>query len=1069
MKKVIKLLGNLEITTNGRSSPLMKSAQGCALITYLLLTKQSQNREVLADLLWDAESTAESLLKLRKLLYRIRPHMPELEATRQHISFKHNEADEIDLHILESALKGSDISQLDEGLALYKNELLSGFYLEQSPIFNEWLTVERENMRRAVWDGYRRLCTAYHDQQAWQLGGSAAERWLALDPLDEEVMRERLKFLIANGQVNTAADFYTACQQLLQDELGTDPEPATAKLGERVAVLQAKVKEKVDWQSAENKASQSWPEPKILPEPTDTLPSQTYLPYHRNPTFVGREPELLTLADHLLPNSDSTVKPAMVVSGMGGLGKTQLAVEFAYRHGRHFPGGVYWISFAEAENVRAEVALVGSEHGMKLYKESEELTLTEQVGRVKSEWQKPVPRLLIFDNCEGVQLALDWLPVIGGCSVLLTSRRGTWPVEVPIKPLPLITLPRKDSVLLLQQAADHISADDAALVAAEVGDLPLALHLAGQFLARLKQITPQNYVAQLRSKPLMGHVSLLGKVSRFSPTGHDLNVARTFALSFDQLSFDNETDVLARQLLARITHLALGEPIPQAFLLASLADDSSEDSEELLAGEVDILALLAAEDSLHRLLDLGLVRQDDSETVSMHRLIGAYTRETLAEDTLSQGMAQAAIEKAMVKLLSPKLESPKTLGLLSIPTVHLKQVTEFSLLRKSRYGALLALALGRHFTEDGESESAIEVLHRGRSLAQSQGDRYAEARIIMAIAVLEERLGQIDELIDNIQQAEQLLYLLEEPNKRWLSYCLRWRTWGHYRFGQLEEAYAAGIAAHELATEINDKELQADSLSMLGNIKTEPFGGIERSTTHIKEALQLYIELGNDYSTATCQSNLGNNAFFLGDYENALYWFQQSLITIRRVGHKLHTIVFLIDSCLMHSLLGNYQSTVTELLEIKDEVPEKWFLTSYFFSTLASGFLGLGQLEDALFYAQKGVASAQAITDPKESGWAWYTIACVAAKLGRPVSILANGKVDESTSYSAQACFEQSLAKMDEIKAASQRAIVLCAFAEFEEQQRNLKQCEAMRSEAREIFTEMKLPLMLSRFGLEKN
>ncbi len=69
MNKTFKLLGNLEIKANGQPSPLMKSAQGCALVAYLLLTGQSHTREHLADLFWgEAGSTADSLLKLRKLL-----------------------------------------------------------------------------------------------------------------------------------------------------------------------------------------------------------------------------------------------------------------------------------------------------------------------------------------------------------------------------------------------------------------------------------------------------------------------------------------------------------------------------------------------------------------------------------------------------------------------------------------------------------------------------------------------------------------------------------------------------------------------------------------------------------------------------------------------------------------------------------------------------------------------------------------------------------------------------------------------------------------------------------------
>ena len=68
----------------------------------------------------------------------------------------------------------------------------------------------------------------------------------------------------------------------------------------------------------------------------------------RNTKFTGRESELLALADALLYAPEGGTSLAITAQGIGDVGKTQLATEFAYRYGRFFPGGVYWLSFAEA-------------------------------------------------------------------------------------------------------------------------------------------------------------------------------------------------------------------------------------------------------------------------------------------------------------------------------------------------------------------------------------------------------------------------------------------------------------------------------------------------------------------------------------------------------------------------------------------------------------------------------------------------------------------------------------------------------------------------------------------------
>jgi len=80
-------------------------------------------------------------------------------------------------------------------------------------------------------------------------------------------------------------------------------------------------------------------------------------------------------------------------TGLGGIGKTQLASEFVHRYGQYFTGGFHWLNFADPSSVSAEVAAC-SRPG------DGDFELETRVRMVLSAWQSKLPRLIVFDNCE---------------------------------------------------------------------------------------------------------------------------------------------------------------------------------------------------------------------------------------------------------------------------------------------------------------------------------------------------------------------------------------------------------------------------------------------------------------------------------------------------------------------------------------------------------------------------------------------------------------------------------------------------------------------------------------------
>ncbi len=188
-----------------------------------------------------------------------------------------------------------------------------------------------------------------------------------------------------------------------------------------------------------------------VPDPA-SLPPGSRLPYARNPLFVGHQSDLQRLAAILKAGlATAAIGQIAAATGLGGIGKTQLAAEFAHRYGPYFAGGVFWLNMANAEAVPTEVALCGGAGGLSLCPDFDALKIDEQIALVLSAWQGPLPRLLVFDNCEDPALLAQWRPPTGGCRLLVTSRCAGWEPALGVQALPLDILPRPESLVLLRR------------------------------------------------------------------------------------------------------------------------------------------------------------------------------------------------------------------------------------------------------------------------------------------------------------------------------------------------------------------------------------------------------------------------------------------------------------------------------------------------------------------------------------------------------------------------------------------------------------------------------------------
>lgn len=394
--------------------------------------------------------------------------------------------------------------------------------------------------------------------------------------------------------------------------------------------------------------------------PRGYLPPGSRIPFSPNKVFTGREEDLLELARSLLRSDSKGVtitQTAAVATGLGGVGKTQLAVEFCYRYGRFFYG-VHWIQ-ADHE-IAAEIAACGQEMDISPWPNE----LEERTNLTLHAWKEAGPRLLIFDNVDDPASVQDWLPKLPTARLLLTSRSSEWPPGLDIEHHPLGVLPRSESLELLCALAErlkYIPAEDLDLIADRLGDLPLALDLAGNYLRCRPTLTPKEYLAELdeAGRSLLEHPAFSDWV-KYNPTKPSTSLVYTFALSWNQLT-KGATDKLAGRIFRACGYCAPNTPIPWELLAKTMgAEDTSQRQNLDLA--------------LMKLHYLGLVKPDKEGSNIIHPLLAEFAR---LKDSDKKKRVLPDLATAMVELAldTRKTRSPKKMiGLWS----HLCPIYRFS-------------------------------------------------------------------------------------------------------------------------------------------------------------------------------------------------------------------------------------------------------------------------------------------------------------------------------------------------------------------------------------------------------
>ena len=319
----------------------------------------------------------------------------------------------------------------------------------------------------------------------------------------------------------------------------------------------------------------------------------------RNPAFSGRGAELAWLRERLCSGERALVQ---ALHGIGGVGKTELAVEYAHLFGSQYELA-WWIDAERPELIGEQLAALAVAAGWATVQDAAAVTTAGVLRRLQreSEW------LLIYDNAETVGAVAAMVPD-GGGHVVITSRcrqsggvAGT-PIEVGV-------LDRTSASRVVREVVPALPGVEADRLAAAVGDLPLALGQAGGLLSETG-MTVDEYLGELSADP----VNLLGE----GPTGrYPQSLAAVVTASLRHLI---DRDEAAGQLMRLVAVLA-PEPVPLSWLIGTPAGTLPEPLAAAAASTVARARMLS------RIAAFGLARVDIG-TVQVHRLTQAVIAQT---------------------------------------------------------------------------------------------------------------------------------------------------------------------------------------------------------------------------------------------------------------------------------------------------------------------------------------------------------------------------------------------------------------------------------------------------------
>jgi tetratricopeptide (TPR) repeat protein len=579
-------------------------------------------------------------------------------------------------------------------------------------------------------------------------------------------------------------------------------------------------------------------------------PSVWNIPYPRNPFFTGRD-NLLAQLTAAVQKAPAALTQPHAISGLGGIGKTQVAVEYAYRSHADYQA-VLWVRADTRENIVSDFVTIAGLLELPEKDEQDQLIAVQAVKkwlRTHSKW------LLIFDNADELVMLREFLPPMPGGHLLLTTRAqamGRLAQRVEVEKLEVevgaLFLLRRAALLAPDATLEQVLLSDreaAIELTREMDGLPLAMDQAGAYIEETS-CRVGDYLRLYRQQ----RGALLARRGGLV-ADHPASVSTTWSLSFEQVEQRNR----AAADLLRVCAFLHPDAIPEALL----AEGAIHLGPQLAVFATDELAFNEAISALHA---YSLVRRDLADkTLSLHRLVQAVLKDAMSEET------QQLWAERVVRAVDA-----------AFPEV------EFSTWQRCQACLPHALACVTHLEQQNEMlVEAASIFHKAGVYLLERG-RYeqAEELVTQAVAIRESVLEP--EHVDLSSSLDQLATIYQHRG----------------RYEQAEPLFQRALAIREKTLGPDHPHI-ANTLHNLASLNRDQ-GNYKQAEPLYQRALAIFEKtLGPEHpGTATTLYGMAYLSQKQGRNEQAESFYQRALAIYERALPPDHPVIA--------GILGHYAS-----------------------------------------------------------------------------------------------------------------------------------------------------------------
>ncbi len=636
---------------------------------------------------------------------------------------------------------------------------------------------------------------------------------------------------------------------------------------------------------------------------TEAPPGLTNLSRRPSRYFVGREEAMRRLAQ-ALASGPRGVSIGSAVHGLGGIGKSELALQYAVAHLTDYTP-VWWVAADTADNLALDLATL-TRSLEPAWPPSASIVDTAAWAlrwlRAHRGW------LLVLDNVTDADVIEPVLAAAEGQGrVIASSRRDLDWASLGLQPLGLSVLDRQSSVdLLVARSARAEEREAAESLAAALGDLPLALDHAVAYLNERRHVSIADYEQRFRSQPQR----VLSTTNRAYPSIKPID--RTWQVSISEIA---RQDPLAAQLLDVIAYFQ-PDRIPIDLLVGLDGDEVAVDDALSLAASFTIISRSAEAVSIHRLVQI-VIRLGHESTQP------AWTAVELLLGSVPGGNPETAVDTWPDWAdIIPHIESVQHVLLAANRSTDDRE-------RSARAGGLLSLG-GLYLRGQGRYDTALTMLQNAARLAEDtlgpESPQALKARYALAGGLWS--AGQFREAVDlgtDVWRAHQRVLGPDHPDT--LS-AAAYLTIGYREVGRLDEALTLSLTTLDARIRILGPE-HPDTLQSRNNT-----AGCYKALGQHDEALPLYERTAEDrarilgadhFDTLQSLHNLAGGYLAVVRSDEAMELYRSTLRSRQQIlgpqhPDTLHTQHNLAEACRRQNREAEAVTLMSEVLGVRTEL-----------------------------------------------------------------------------------------------------------------------------------------------------